>query len=253
MNSSALPVLHPPCKAPGAFTELLAEMRHSGAKCAHTLASFAHIHIAGQISDPPYCHGAEHHKGRTLDVFQQPFKCSREPQKLSKIIPRGYRQLQGRSEEAESQHASNSYYISTEIKESAWNLLEEYLSLLSLRSWGACFGKLCSKLGCECSWASWFSPYENKESKRPVIFFLFLCSLMLMMVILKHWQQEIMGFTDSQTTCTLPSIYSDSWTSQLVSSLLSIPPPLFYYCSADQSLLVLTMMWKFRIDKFTSA
>lgn len=53
MNSSALPVLCPPHKAPGVFTELLAEMRHSGAKCTHTYLFCSHMHSRADLRSPP--------------------------------------------------------------------------------------------------------------------------------------------------------------------------------------------------------
>lgn len=145
-----------PYKAPAVFTELLAEMKHSGAKCTHTYLLCSYMHSRADLRCPPLPWGRASQR-QDFNVLQQPVSLESHRNFVRDFLGATAKQP-GRSEEAES-HGSNSDCISTEIKESAWSLLEEYLSLLSSGSWRACFGKLHSKLGCECSWASWFSPY----------------------------------------------------------------------------------------------
>lgn len=82
----------------------------------HTLTPFAHTCTAGRAKLSPTAMGRASQRqdsGTTLQVFW-------EPQKLHKIIPGGYSQLQGWSQEAGAQHASSSYCVSTRMKESAW-------------------------------------------------------------------------------------------------------------------------------------
>lgn len=55
-GNSTLPVLHSPWKAPGAFTELLAWTKHSGAQHTHTHLLCPHMH-SRQSSALPHCHG----------------------------------------------------------------------------------------------------------------------------------------------------------------------------------------------------
>lgn len=109
---------------------------------AHTLTSFTHTCTANRAQLSPTAM-AEHHRHRTLNNPSSVLRATETPQDNSW----GLFQLQGWSEEAGEQHASSSYCVPTKMKESAWNLLMEYLSLLSSGSW-ACFGKTDLKLCC---------------------------------------------------------------------------------------------------------
>lgn len=84
------------------------------------------------------------------------------------------------------------------------NLLMEYLSLLSSGSW-ACFGKTGLKLVVKVSVPPGSLLMKVKRAKYCNLPFV-SCSLMLMMVLLKHWHQKMMSltpFTVSQITRVL--------------------------------------------------
>ena len=206
-------------------------MRHSGAKCAHAYLLCSYTCGRAGLRSPPPSQGRASprqdfsHTSTTLQVLWRATETQQE--NFSRLLP-ATREMRG----GRLTTASNSYCTSTETKESAWNLLEEYLSLLSSGSWGACLGKLYSKLDWECSWAALFSPYKSKKS----------CNLPLVLLqfdIYDNGYSETLRARDrgfhtfhsilNNQSYTPVNTYSYNWTWWLLSSLLSKSPPIFYY------------------------
>lgn len=88
VTSSTLLVLHSPSKPPQAFTELLAEMRHSGTKCART---YLDMHSRADLGSLPLPWGRASQRQdfrRTSTTLQVPWRATETQQENSlELLP----------------------------------------------------------------------------------------------------------------------------------------------------------------------